>query len=117
MKKQLLLLTAFILMFSTSLIAQEWHIAGNTIGASDFLGGLSGGGNPLRLKTEDAQDIRFYTNAGSGSFNNLRMIILSGGNVGIGAFISKQPSPFARRHLSSHQLHYRKYKQRWFPDQ
>ncbi|MDQ3050946.1 MAG: hypothetical protein M3Q95_08690 [Bacteroidota bacterium] len=55
--------------------------------ANDFVGWNSTAGSPpLNIKTELAQPINFYTFAGNGTFNNLRMTILgTSGYVGIGA--------------------------------
>jgi hypothetical protein len=38
----------------------------------------------LTIKNEDPMPISFYTNAGPGAFNNMRMTILGNGKVGIG---------------------------------
>jgi hypothetical protein len=38
----------------------------------------------LTIKNEDPMPISFYTNAGAGTFNNMRMTILGNGRVGIG---------------------------------
>ncbi|MBK9729838.1 MAG: hypothetical protein IPO83_00845 [Chitinophagaceae bacterium] len=92
MKIQLLIEIAFMSMLATNVNAQTWSTTGNTLGGSDFLGGLSGGGNPLRIKTEDAQNLNFYTNSGSGTFNNLRMTILGNTNPGFVGIGTTSPS-------------------------
>lgn len=59
---------------------------------TDFVGwNVTAGSPPLNIKTELAQPIKFYTSAGNGTFNNLRMIIyddnptpFNAGYVGIG---------------------------------
>lgn len=74
----------FTLLFVISLLSaysQTWNLVGNTPNAGEFLG--STGAQPIDIKTEQSQNINFYTNAGAGTFNNLRMTILGGGNVGI----------------------------------
>ena len=83
-----LLLTTQILKAQTS-----WIFPGNSPGATDFLGSTNA--QDLRLKTEQSQNMNFYTNAGAGSFNNLRMSILgSNGWVGI-----NQSSPSSVLHV------------------
>jgi hypothetical protein len=59
-----------------------WCVSGNTIGTTDYVGGDNSSTNPLRLKTNAAYPIEFYTNG------NPRMEIRSNGNVGIGNYTS-----------------------------
>ena len=54
------------------------------VGANDYIGWTSGTNTPLVIKNEDPMPISFYTNAGAGAFNNMRMTILGNGKVGIG---------------------------------
>ncbi|MFN8234978.1 MAG: hypothetical protein U0X89_02490 [Bacteroidia bacterium] len=64
--------------------ATSGNNANAPVGANDYIGWTSGTNTPLVIKNEDAQPIHFYTNAGAGTFNNMRMIILGNGRVGIG---------------------------------
>ncbi len=52
-------------------------------GAADYIGWTSGTNAPLDIKNEDSQPLKFYTNSGAGTYNNLRMIVAAAGNVGI----------------------------------
>ena len=64
--------------------ATSGNNANAPVGANDYIGWTSGTNTPLVIKNEDAQPIHFYTNAGAGTFNNMRMTILGNGRVGIG---------------------------------
>jgi len=56
---------------------------GSTAG-TDWNGWNAASTIPFDIKHEAFQPINFYTNAGANAFNNLRMIINSNGNIGIG---------------------------------
>ncbi len=54
-------------------------------GANEYLGWDNGSATPLQIKTEQSQNINFYTNAGPATYLNQRMVIRGGtGRVGIG---------------------------------
>ncbi|MCY7410517.1 MAG: tail fiber domain-containing protein, partial [Chitinophagales bacterium] len=77
----------FLLMAGAMLVCPnlqaQWFLTGNFITNNEWLGALNTSTIPLRIKTEDALDINFYTNAGAGTFLNQRMTITSTGLVGI----------------------------------
>ncbi|MGI8600231.1 MAG: hypothetical protein ACR2KB_13335 [Chitinophagaceae bacterium] len=56
----------------------------------DYLGWAFGVNLDLNIKNEDAMPINFYTNAGAGSLNNLRMMI-DGNNGFVGLNHSNPP--------------------------
>ncbi|MEO5675111.1 MAG: tail fiber domain-containing protein, partial [Chitinophagales bacterium] len=88
MKKQILIIVTLLLILVFNAKSQ-WLLTGNSPGSTDFLGSTNS--NPLNLKTEQSQNINFYTNAGAGTFNHQRMVIRGAGNVGIGdAFTTPQ---------------------------
>lgn len=64
----------------------KWDLGGNAVGLNSYLGSTNA--QPLLFKTEQPQNINFYTNAGAGSFLNGRMTILGNyflqGLIGIG---------------------------------
>jgi hypothetical protein len=66
------LLLAVILMSSKNSFCQ-WDFFGNAVPGNAFLGTTNG--QDLNLITENPRNINFYTNAGAGTFLNLRMII------------------------------------------
>jgi hypothetical protein len=76
--KSLLLISIIILVAFQNSFSQEWLVTGNAVLGNAFLGTTNG--QDLNLKTENPLNINFYTNAGAGTFNNLRMII-RGNNV------------------------------------
>lgn len=84
MKKTSILLIA--MMIAIKSFAQVSTLGTTFNLPSDYLGwDATPGGPPLHIKTELAQSIRFYTNAGAGTLNNLRMMIDgTNGFVGIG---------------------------------
>ncbi len=83
MKKQILLFVLVSLIEIRFVNAQfcppnpPWCTQGNNIGATEWLGGDNLSTIPLNIKNETSQPIHFYTNAGTGTFNNIKMSILS----------------------------------------
>jgi hypothetical protein len=91
MKQIITFIFSILLLFNAARGQTPWYLSGNTPGANDFLGSLSGNNQQVNIKNEDPRSLRFYTNAGSGTFSNLRMIIFdntgspfNSGFVGIG---------------------------------
>lgn len=80
--KNFLYITCLVFCLNTVSAQTPWYLTGNTPSGTNFLGSTNA--QDVRLKTEQSQAIRFYTTAGAGTFNNERMTILNGGNVGIG---------------------------------
>ena len=67
----------------------DWNTAGNNIIVNEWFGAQAGSTIPLRLKTEPVLDMQLFTNAGAGTFNNMRLRIMgnysfTGGLIGIG---------------------------------
>ena len=84
--KQILNITLIMLLLVNETRGQltPWVLSGNIPSSTDFFGSTNA--QDLNLKTEQPQNIKFFTNAGSGTFANLRMSILGTGEVGIGNF-------------------------------
>ncbi len=77
MKK--LTLLAIICQIASLTLAQVSTLSNTFFAPTDYIGwDATPGSPPLHIKTELNQPIRFYTNAGAGSLNNLRMTIFSG---------------------------------------
>src|SRR5437773_2463743 len=85
----------FIAIFCSSNKAYSQATSANgtnsPVGSNEYLGWTSGTNLALDIKNEDARSLKFYTNAGSGTYNNLRVIIYdaagspsTAGFVGIG---------------------------------
>ncbi len=83
--KILTALTCFWVLLSNKTFAQVSTGTNTFFFPIDFVGWNTTPGSPdLNIKHELDQPIHFYTNAGAGTFNNMRMIILGNGKVGIG---------------------------------
>jgi hypothetical protein len=82
--KNLFLMLIYLMIISLRMVNAQvpWYLTGNTPSSTDFLGSTNN--QDINIKTEQTQNINFYTNAGSGTFLNQRMIITNGGQVGIG---------------------------------
>ena len=83
----------------------------------DYLGWTFGVNQPLNIVNEDGSWIGFYTNAGSGSLNNMRMWIYDGngqandGFVGIGDFATAGATPQQLLHILDNSVSGRAYAQ------
>ncbi len=71
------LLLALILMSSKNSFCQ-WALSGNAVTGNDFLGTTNSA--DLNLKTQQAQNVNFYTNTNAG-LTNQRITII--GTVGV----------------------------------
>ncbi|MBS1763610.1 MAG: tail fiber domain-containing protein [Bacteroidetes bacterium] len=79
MKKHTILIgVSFICIFTTQNVIGQITIPSNTFGnPTDYVGwNATAGSPPLNIKTELDQPIHFYTNAGNGTFNNIKMSIM-----------------------------------------
>ncbi|MBL0050640.1 MAG: hypothetical protein IPP29_03510 [Bacteroidetes bacterium] len=72
----------FGIVLTSNVLYGQWLLTGNTPGPSNFLGTTNA--QDLSIKTEQLQNINFFTFAGAGTFLNQRMTIIGNGLVGIG---------------------------------
>lgn len=105
---QIAVATCSAIFSSTNYVSAQATSAGNSnspIGSNEYLGWKISTGLDLDILNEDSKPIKFYTNAGQGSLNNLRMIIYdasersNSGYVGIGNFDLSGTSPQSNLHI------------------
>lgn len=87
MKTKFKISLLFGMMMNVNVCLSQVSTGANNGLASDYVGWDINQTFPLTIQHENSQPINFYTDAGSGSLNNLRMFIEGrSGNVGIGNF-------------------------------
>lgn len=89
MKTKFKIALLFGMMMNVNVCLSQVSTGANNGLASDYVGWDINQTFPLTIQHENSQPINFYTDAGSGSLNNLRMFIEGrSGNVGIGPSVS-----------------------------
>lgn len=75
---------AIIILIKTGELNAQITNLSHAGGLGDYIGWQFNTSLDLDIVNEDPQRINFYTDAGSSTLNNLRMVIAGNGNVGVG---------------------------------